>query len=108
MSQDNTVDNSMPEGHAPNGQDISLHNQKCQCPGTSAHQGGVASVPPVPAELADIAPYDDGCFREKLEKLVGEEGFEHAIRFVMPDVDYPQFVQHLLAVRNQQDFQAVL
>ena len=63
-------------------------------------------MPPVPAELADIAPYDDGCFREKLEKLVGEEGFEHAIRFVMPDVDYPQFVQHLLAVRNQQDFQS--
>lgn len=106
MSQDNTIDNSMPEGHAPNGQDISLHNQKCQCPGTSAHQGGADRVPPVPAELADIAPYDDECFREKLEKLVGEEGFEHAIRFVMPDVDYPQFVQHLLAVRNQQDFQS--
>ena len=118
MSQDNTIDNSIPEGHKPDGQDISSHNPAChgaepsacqctdpavcQCPGDVS----AAGVPPVPAELADIAPYDDGCFREKLERLVGEEGFEHAIRFVMPDVDYPQFVQHLLAVRNQQDFQS--
>lgn len=61
---------------------------------------------PVPDELADIAPYDDTCFREKLEKLVREPGFENAIRFVMPDVDYPKYVQYLLQVRDQQDFQS--
>lgn len=54
----------------------------------------------------DIRPYDDHQFREKIEKLVHEPGFEHAVRYVMPDVDYPEFVQRLLSVKSQADFQS--
>ena len=61
--------------------------------------------PALPAEFEDIAPYDDGQYREKLAALVHEPGFEHAVRYVMPDVDYPQFCENLLRINNQDDFQ---
>ena len=57
------------------------------------------------AEFEDIAPYDDAQYREKIAKLVKEPGFEHAVRYVMPNVNYPQFVEKLLKVNNQNDFQ---
>ncbi|MCM1441590.1 MAG: hypothetical protein NC131_20645 [Roseburia sp.] len=53
----------------------------------------------------DIRPYDDHQFRSKIESLVKEPGFEHAVRYVMPDVNYPEFVQNLLSVHNKTDFQ---
>ncbi len=53
----------------------------------------------------DIRPYDDHQFREKIENLVHEPGFEHAVRYVMPDIDYNEFVQRLLSVQTQDDFQ---
>lgn len=53
----------------------------------------------------DIRPYDDGQFKEKIAQLVEEPGFEHAVRWVMPDVDYPEFVRNLLTVETQNDFQ---
>lgn len=59
----------------------------------------------VPPEFEDIAPYDDSRYREKIASLVKEPGFEHAVRFIMPNVDYPAFVEQLLAVDNQHDFQ---
>lgn len=59
----------------------------------------------IPAEFADIAPYSDREFKEKLYHLVQEPGFEHAVRYVMPDIDYPAFVQDILAVETQQEFQ---
>ncbi len=34
-----------------------------------------------------------------------EPGFEHAVRYVMPDVDYDDFVAKLLTVESQVDFQ---
>lgn len=37
--------------------------------------------------------------------MVKEPGFEHAIRYVMPGVDYEAFVKNLLAVKDQSDFQ---
>lgn len=60
---------------------------------------------PLPAEFEDIAPYDDAQYREKIAALVREPGFEHAVRYVMPDVDYPEFTSNLLKVTNQNDFQ---
>ena len=53
----------------------------------------------------DIRPYDNHEFRQKIESLVKEPGFEHAVRYVMPDVNYPSFVQNLLTVQNKDDFQ---
>ena len=60
----------------------------------------------IPAGFADIAPYSDREFKEKLTHLVSEPGFEHAVRYVMPDVDYPRFVQEILAVETQHEFQS--
>ncbi len=56
-------------------------------------------------DFSDIAPYDDHQFHDKIASLVKEPGFEHAVRYVMPDVDYPAFVENLLTVKTQNDFQ---
>lgn len=59
----------------------------------------------IPEEFKEIAPYDDAVYHEKLAQLVHEPGFEHAVRYVLPDVDYPSFVENLLKVTNQHEFQ---
>lgn len=56
-------------------------------------------------DFSDIAPYDDHQFHDKIASLVKDPGFEHAVRYVMPDVDYPAFVANLLTVKTQNDFQ---
>ncbi|MDE7426847.1 MAG: acyltransferase [Muribaculaceae bacterium] len=65
----------------------------------------VANAPEIPAEFQDIAPYNDSNFKDKLAALVREPGFEHAVRYVMPQVDYPAFVEQLLSITRQKDFQ---
>lgn len=52
------------------------------------------------------APYGQEEFKEKMAHLVNEEGFEHAVRYVMPDVDYPEFVKLLLSVKDGNEFQS--
>ncbi|MCM1222469.1 MAG: hypothetical protein NC548_49175 [Lachnospiraceae bacterium] len=59
----------------------------------------------IPQEFEDIAPYDDSMFKEKIKSLVRESGFENAVKYVMPNVDYPALVNQLLSVENQKDFQ---
>lgn len=59
----------------------------------------------IPEEFKDIAPYDDSQFHEKMQGLVAEPGFEHAVRYVMPDVDYAEFCKELLNVPSQDYFQ---
>lgn len=62
--------------------------------------------PETPIEhFDDIRPYDDHMFHEKIAELVREPGFEHAVRYVMPDIDYDEFVSRLLKVKSQMDFQ---
>ena len=56
-------------------------------------------------EYADIRPYDDHQFHDKIAALVHEPGFEHAVRYVMPDVDYGEFTARLLSVKTQMEFQ---
>ncbi len=58
-----------------------------------------------PEDFKDIAPYEDHEFEHKMQELVQEPGFEHAVRYVMPDVDYPAFAQELLKVTTKHDFQ---
>ncbi|MCC8114139.1 MAG: acyltransferase [Bacteroidales bacterium] len=60
---------------------------------------------PIPKEFEDIAPYTDANFKQKLEQLVKEPGVEHAVRYIMPDVDYKKFTEDLLKVDTQDDFQ---
>ncbi len=59
----------------------------------------------IPEEYKDIAPYEDHEFESKMQELVKEPGFEHAVRYVMPDVNYPEFTGGLLQVKNKHDFQ---
>ncbi len=56
-------------------------------------------------DFDDIAPFDDSQFKEKMEQLVKETGFEHAVSYVMPDVDYPEFVKELLSIPDKEQFQ---
>ena len=56
-------------------------------------------------EFSDIEPYDDSQFQQRMTELVKEPGFEHAVRFVMPDVDYPAFVKELTSITSQDAFQ---
>lgn len=57
------------------------------------------------AEFEDICPYDDSEFKDKMAHLVNEPGFEHAIRYVMPDVDYAKFVGQLKEISTKEEFQ---
>lgn len=56
-------------------------------------------------DFSDIAPFDDSQFKEKMAQLVKEPGFEHAVKYVMPEVDFSQFVRNLLAVLDKETFQ---
>ena len=60
---------------------------------------------PYPAEFDDIAPYGEHNYYDKLVALTKEPGFEHAVRFIMPGVDYDAFCERLLAVTSQKEFQ---
>jgi len=53
----------------------------------------------------EIAPYSESQFLSKIEEMVKEPGFEHAVRWVLPDVDYDQFVTLLRSCRNKREFQ---
>lgn len=56
-------------------------------------------------DFSEIAPFDDSQFSEKMAQLTTEPGFEHAVRYVMPDVDYPEFVKTLRSIPDKQTFQ---
>lgn len=58
-----------------------------------------------PEDFKDIAPIDDCDFNQRMSQLVKEPGFEHAIKYVMPNVDYPEFVKGLCLIDNKRDFQ---
>lgn len=60
----------------------------------------------IPEEFKDIAPFTDANFKEKLNELVKEPGFKHAIQYILKDVDYDAFVKSLLDVDNQKIFQS--
>lgn len=56
-------------------------------------------------QFGEMAPYRGDDFVAALNRLVKDPGFEHAVRYVMPDVDYPEFVKSLLQVKDQNEFQ---
>lgn len=58
-----------------------------------------------PEEFKDIAPIDDCDFKQRMAQLVKESGFEHAIKYVMTDVDYPKFVAELCEINSKEEFQ---
>jgi hypothetical protein len=56
-------------------------------------------------DFSDIAPFDDSQFQHYMSELVQEPGFEHAVRFAIPDVDYPTFVKGLTSITSKDTFQ---
>ncbi len=56
-------------------------------------------------DFSDIEPFDDNQFKEKMAQLVKEPGFEHAVKFVMPELDFDKFVRSLLEVPDKETFQ---
>ncbi|MCM1291601.1 MAG: acyltransferase [Prevotella sp.] len=56
-------------------------------------------------DFKDIAPYDDSIFKEKMEQLVKEPGFLHALNYTMPSSDVPMLIEELLKIDNKYDFQ---
>lgn len=56
-------------------------------------------------DFSDIAPFDDSEFAAKMASLVKEPGFEHAVKYAMPQVDYPEFVGTLLSIKDKETFQ---
>lgn len=61
-----------------------------------------------PDEFKDIAPYEDEQFLEKLSSLVNEPGFEHAAKYVMPNVDFDLFCQQIKGAKNSEEFQRMV
>lgn len=56
-------------------------------------------------QFEDIAPYPDSVFHEKMQHLVKEPGFEHAVKWVLPNVDYDEMCHDLLQVHDKDTFQ---
>lgn len=61
-----------------------------------------------PEEFKDIAPYEDSEFKAKLHDLTKEPGFEHAVKYVMPGVDFANFCKQLEQVKNGEEFQRMV
>lgn len=60
-------------------------------------------------DFRDIAPFDDGDdFHEHIACLVAEPQFEHAVKWVMPNVNYADFSKSLLQVKSLDDFQMLI
>lgn len=58
--------------------------------------------------LQEIAPFDDSEFQEKMARLVEEPGFEHAVKFALPDIDYKEFVKELKQVTDKNTLQSAV
>ena len=58
-----------------------------------------------PIDFSDIAPYSDEVFHSKMEQLVKEPGFLHALNYTMPKEDVPVLIDELLKIDNKHDFQ---
>lgn len=56
-------------------------------------------------DFSDISPYDDSVFHQKMQGLVKEPGFLHALNYAMPKEDVPQLIDELLKIDNKYDFQ---
>ena len=58
-----------------------------------------------PEEYRDISPFSDEEFHSKMEQMVVEPGFKHAVTWVMPDIDFDAFCNQLLQVKTKEEFQ---
>ena len=58
--------------------------------------------------LTNIRPFFDSEVHDKMKDLIKEPGFEHAVRYVLRDINYEQLCQELLTIDKKKDFQFCL
>lgn len=58
-----------------------------------------------PSDFQDIAPCSDVDFKDTLVEMAEQPGFEHAMKYVIPESEYPEFKRQLLSSQNINDFQ---
>jgi hypothetical protein len=56
-------------------------------------------------DFSEIAPFDNDDIHDHIVRLVAEPGFEHAVKWVLPDVEYSAFAQQLMSLKTQEEFQ---
>ena len=56
-------------------------------------------------DYSEIAPYDDDHFAENIAKMAADPGFEHAIKWVLPNIDFNEFIARLKGCEGKHDFQ---
>ena len=59
----------------------------------------------IPQEFADVCPFSDSEFNEKVALLVNEPMFRSVVNYAIPGVDYDIFVKKLLSLKGKDDFQ---
>ena len=59
----------------------------------------------IPQEFADVCPFSDSEFNEKVALLVNEPMFRGVVNYAIPGVDYDIFVKILLSLKGKDDFQ---
>ncbi len=59
-------------------------------------------------DFSDICPYEDSVFHQKMESLVQQPGFLHALSFCVPPDGVEAMKQELLSIDNKHDFQALV
>ena len=53
----------------------------------------------IPQEFADVCPFSDSEFNEKVALLVNEPMFRSVVNYAIPGVDYDIFVKKLLSLK---------
>lgn len=59
-------------------------------------------------DYTDIAPYDESQFSARINDLIKEPAFEHAVKWVLPDVNFDDFVKLLSSTKNKREFQETI
>lgn len=56
-------------------------------------------------DFSEISPYDDSVFVEKMNSLIKDPGFLHAVNYIVPKDDVPALMDELKTIDNKYDFQ---
>ena len=56
-------------------------------------------------DFDEIRPFYDEEVPEIIPSIISEKGFEHAVKYIIPDVDYNKFCNQMLSCHSKKDFQ---
>ena len=60
----------------------------------------------VDSKFDDIAPIEDSDVKNTIQELLIDPGFMHAVKYVLPDVDWDEFSKEMSSYNNKYDFQS--